>query len=373
MRAYYANARAVFFAPYREDYGYITLEAMLSAKPVITCKDSGGVLEFVEDGLNGRVLDPTAEAVAEAIEAYASKTLAVEHGASGFDRYAAMNVSWDNKTIAIVSPSPVPFVNGGIENLTWSLAGYLNGAGDVHVELIKVPSPEYDFESLMTSYERFSLLDLTHFDSIISVKYPAWMVRHPDHRIYMAHCLRGLYDTYPEQQMGLSLPAGAPAEVEKLWSIVNRKHFDRYDLPAIFDAAQKVLREGGNSAWTALPSPLVRSVVHRLDAIAMRDVSVFSAISATVAKRKSYFPAEAQVHVAVPPSGLVPKSPDAQDYIFTVSRLDAPKRIDLLVQAMRQTKGETRLLIAGTGPQLSVLKQLAGEDARIEFVGYISV
>ncbi|KAG0925162.1 hypothetical protein G6F32_013655 [Rhizopus arrhizus] len=199
----------------------------------------------------------------------------------------------------------------------------------------------------MTSYERFSLLDLTHFDSIISVKYPAWMVRHPDHRIYMAHCLRGLYDTYPEQQMGLSLPAGAPAEVEKLWSIVNRKHFDRYDLPAIFDAAQKVLREGGNSAWTALPSPLVRSVVHRLDAIAMRDVSVFSAISATVAKRKSYFPAEAQVHVAVPPSGLVPKSPDAQDYIFTVSRLDAPKRIDLLVQAMRQTKGETRLLIAG--------------------------
>lgn len=106
------------------------------------------------------------------------------------------------KTIAIVSPSPVPFVNGGIENLTWSLAGYLNGAGDVHVELIKVPSPEYDFESLMTSYERFSLLDLTHFDSIISVKYPAWMVRHPDHRIYMAHCLRGLYDTYPEQQMG---------------------------------------------------------------------------------------------------------------------------------------------------------------------------
>ncbi|KAG1389725.1 hypothetical protein G6F59_015449 [Rhizopus arrhizus] len=38
---------------------------------------------------------------------------------------------------------------------------------------------------------------------------------------------------------------------------------------------------------------------------------------------------------------------------------------------MRQTKGETRLLIAGTGPQLSVLKQLAGEDARIEFVGYV--
>ncbi|MBA0394969.1 glycosyltransferase [Stenotrophomonas maltophilia] len=96
MRAYYANSRAVFFAPYREDYGYVTLEAMLSAKPVITCVDSGGVLEFVEDGLNGRVVEPTAEAVAEVIEGYASKTLAVEHGAAGFDRYATLDVSWDN-------------------------------------------------------------------------------------------------------------------------------------------------------------------------------------------------------------------------------------------------------------------------------------
>ncbi|MBA0394970.1 glycosyltransferase [Stenotrophomonas maltophilia] len=275
------------------------------------------------------------------------------------------------KTIAIVSPSPVPFVNGGIENLTWSLASYLNIQGAVHVELIKVPSPENDFGSLISSYERFSLLDLNHFDSIISVKYPAWMVRHHDHRIYMAHCLRGLYDTYPLAQLGLQLQKGAPEEVQRLWSLVNRRRFDRNDLPAIFDAAYRALELDVDGRWTALPGPLVRSVVHRLDAIAMRDVSLFSAISSTVAKRKDYFPVGSDVKVAVPPSGLVPKSPEGQDYIFTVSRLDAPKRIDLLVQAMRLVKGDTKLVIAGTGPQLSILRQLAGDDPRIEFVGYV--
>ena len=49
----YAGARAVLFAPTDEDYGYITLEAMLSAKPVVTTTDSGGPTELVEAGVDG--------------------------------------------------------------------------------------------------------------------------------------------------------------------------------------------------------------------------------------------------------------------------------------------------------------------------------
>ena len=45
----YANAFAVYFAPMDEDYGYITLEAFFAQKPVVTCQDAGGVLEFVSD------------------------------------------------------------------------------------------------------------------------------------------------------------------------------------------------------------------------------------------------------------------------------------------------------------------------------------
>ncbi|MEM8934752.1 MAG: glycosyltransferase family 4 protein, partial [Acidobacteriota bacterium] len=64
MLDYYARCLAVFFGPLEEDYGYVTLEAMLSAKPVITCSDSGGPLEFVEDGETGFVTDPRPEAIA---------------------------------------------------------------------------------------------------------------------------------------------------------------------------------------------------------------------------------------------------------------------------------------------------------------------
>lgn len=57
---HYANALGVYYAPYDEDYGYVTVEAYKAAKPVVTTTDAGGVLEFVEDGLNGYVCSPDA-------------------------------------------------------------------------------------------------------------------------------------------------------------------------------------------------------------------------------------------------------------------------------------------------------------------------
>ena len=56
----YAGALAVVFPPFDEDYGYVTLEAFLARKPVVTTTDAGGPLEFVEDGVTGFVCDPTA-------------------------------------------------------------------------------------------------------------------------------------------------------------------------------------------------------------------------------------------------------------------------------------------------------------------------
>lgn len=61
----YARALGVFYAPYNEDYGYVTLEAMASGKPVITAHDSGGTLEFVKDRENGFIVEPTPQGVAE--------------------------------------------------------------------------------------------------------------------------------------------------------------------------------------------------------------------------------------------------------------------------------------------------------------------
>ena len=67
-----AGALAVVYAPFDEDYGYVTLQAFLAGKPVVTAADSGGVLEWVVDGENGFVTDGTPAAIAEAVDALAA-------------------------------------------------------------------------------------------------------------------------------------------------------------------------------------------------------------------------------------------------------------------------------------------------------------
>jgi len=59
---------ALYLAHDEDSYGYVTLEAFHSAKPVITLTDSGGPLEVIEDGLNGLVAEPRAEALAAAMD-----------------------------------------------------------------------------------------------------------------------------------------------------------------------------------------------------------------------------------------------------------------------------------------------------------------
>lgn len=63
----YANARGVFYAPVDEDYGFVAVEALMAARPVITTEDAGGVLEFVENDNNGWVTTIHPEQIAAAL------------------------------------------------------------------------------------------------------------------------------------------------------------------------------------------------------------------------------------------------------------------------------------------------------------------
>jgi glycosyltransferase involved in cell wall biosynthesis len=89
----YRGALAVVYPPYDEDYGYVTLEAFLARKPVVTTTDAGGPLEFVEDGVNGCVRAPEPEAVADAVNGLAAdRGRAADLGGAGFERARA--ISW---------------------------------------------------------------------------------------------------------------------------------------------------------------------------------------------------------------------------------------------------------------------------------------
>jgi glycosyltransferase involved in cell wall biosynthesis len=97
----YASCGAVLFTPADEDYGYIALEAFLSGKPVVTCADSGGPLEFVADGETGRVVPASGEAVGEAARALLDDPArARELGAAGRARVAG--ITWDAAVAALL-------------------------------------------------------------------------------------------------------------------------------------------------------------------------------------------------------------------------------------------------------------------------------
>jgi glycosyltransferase involved in cell wall biosynthesis len=98
----YAGALAVIYPPYDEDYGYVTLEAFLARKPVVTCIDSGGPNEFVVDDVNGYVCEPTPAALAEAVNRLASdRRRASALGDAGYD--VASQITWDGVIEALVA------------------------------------------------------------------------------------------------------------------------------------------------------------------------------------------------------------------------------------------------------------------------------
>src|SRR5262249_11466851 len=77
-----------------EDYGYVTLEGFLARKPVVTTSDAGGPLEFVEDDVNGFIVEPDAEPIAAAIARLArDPARAKSLGEAGYDR--ARSITWD--------------------------------------------------------------------------------------------------------------------------------------------------------------------------------------------------------------------------------------------------------------------------------------
>jgi len=79
-----ARCRAVAFTPFNEDYGFVTVEAYMCGKAVVTCKDSGGPSELVKDGETGYVTDPNPEALANALSALMrDKNLAQRMGEAG--------------------------------------------------------------------------------------------------------------------------------------------------------------------------------------------------------------------------------------------------------------------------------------------------
>ncbi len=104
----YARSSVVYYAPHDEDYGYVTLEAHASSKPVVSATDSGGVLEFVQHEVNGLVVEPTTDAIGHAVNRLIEKPgWAEELGVQGrkqLERIGIFEQGWDQIIDALLSP-----------------------------------------------------------------------------------------------------------------------------------------------------------------------------------------------------------------------------------------------------------------------------
>jgi glycosyltransferase involved in cell wall biosynthesis len=92
-----SESLAVINLPFQEDYGYVTLEAFQARRPVITCHDSGGTTEFVQEGKNGWVVDPTSDAIANAMnEALELPNQTRQLGETAFTTLVEKRIHWDH-------------------------------------------------------------------------------------------------------------------------------------------------------------------------------------------------------------------------------------------------------------------------------------
>lgn len=279
-----------------------------------------------------------------------------------------------NLKVAIVAPMAVPVTWGGAERAVDGLCNAINQHSPHSAEVVKLPVNESTLVGVVAAYRDFSQLDLSRFDQVISVKYPAWIARHHAHRVLMFHPLRGLYDSY--HYFGLPLhPAPQSTPIINLLGFIGA-HRGRAALGEFFTRfGQAVAEIGANHPDLAFPGPVARALVHWLDSIALNPGEVIEhlALSRTVAHRADYFPPGVRPKVLYLPGDL-PEAPPRTEvgrHLFTASRLDGAKRIEMIVDAMAHVSADVDLLIAGTGPHEAGIRQRAAGDPRIKLLGFV--
>ncbi len=273
--------------------------------------------------------------------------------------------------IAIVAPSPVPFQLGGAERLFRGLQNSIISHTSHNAELIKQPCLDRQFWPLIRGYKSFAELDLSHFDMVISTKYPAWAVRHPNHHLYLQHTCRGIYDLYQQEKFpqGYNL---ADAQFKSLKRFLETKP-DPSLLHPMLDSLLKLEKQDSPQGTWTFPGPLTRAVIHWLDRATLHPkmIQSYNAISANVAQRQDYFPPGAEVSVIHHPSDLKGFFSKPGEYIFTASRLYHTKRVHLLLKAFARVETRTNLFIAGTGKEEEKLIDLSKNDPRVRFLGHV--
>jgi glycosyltransferase involved in cell wall biosynthesis len=226
-----------------------------------------------------------------------------------------------------------PFIEGGTELLADSLRRELEKAGH-QAAVYRVPFVTDPKDEIIKSYLACRLLDLSRtvprIDRIIALKFPAFVLPHPQKVVWLIQQYRQVYD----------------------------------------------LRGTEHSIFGASPQDQdLRRAIYQMDRKGIGEAQRVLAISQNVAGRlKRYNGLDATVAYPPPPQDGSYYLGGYGDYILSVGRLDPLKRVDRLVRAMGHVRSGVRCKIVGTGPEMQHLEQLAEKAKardRIEFLGRV--
>jgi glycosyltransferase involved in cell wall biosynthesis len=240
-----------------------------------------------------------------------------------------------SKRIIVATASP-PFAEGGHLVMARELVRSLQDCGH---EAALVVTPQNRFGRQASGYLAAWCTDvgLAHegrsVDQVISLRFPAYAVRHPNHVVWLNHRMREYYD---------------------LW--------ERFSLNL--------------SAKNRLKESVRRAVIHRVDRylLTKRARRLF-VISATVQARLRRWGGYDSEVLYPPPPQRAYRHESYGDYIFGVSRLTPLKRFDLVLRALAEPMAaHVRCVIAGEGAELEALVRLSRQlDVydRVQFIGRI--
>ncbi|HWQ23496.1 MAG TPA: glycosyltransferase family 4 protein [Gaiellaceae bacterium] len=234
--------------------------------------------------------------------------------------------------IAVLRPQ-VPFARGGVEIFADRLVEELRARGH-EADLVTVPFKWYPGARVLTQAFLWRLLDLEEADGrsidvVVATKFPSYLVRHPDKRVWLVHQFRQAYE------------------------------LDRTELGQFGESPEE---------------RALRRKVQALDRVALGEATRLFAISGNVARRlQASTGLEAEV-LPHPPQELPFRCQGYGDFVLSVNRLDRAKRIDLLLEAAALDPS-LEVVIAGEGPDRERLERLARErglDGRARFAGRVS-
>ncbi len=109
----YADALCVVCPAYEEDYGLTAIEAMAFGKPVIACEDGGGYLELITHGVDGFIVPPTGEAIAEAIRELSDPRVAEAMGRKAYEK--SRDFTWERAIDQVEAALVATATNGNKE------------------------------------------------------------------------------------------------------------------------------------------------------------------------------------------------------------------------------------------------------------------